>query len=128
MLRSLFSKISVASFVGAAVAQATAGIRNEVNAAKTEFTNKIKAIAFGALLALFGAGLALFATGFIAYAGLIALADVWSMWLAALVIAGALLLIASIFLTIGLRRIHKNSDLRPERLLGAYRRFNLEDD
>ncbi|MBN2176549.1 MAG: phage holin family protein [Demequinaceae bacterium] len=128
MLRSLFSKISVASFVGAAVAQATAGIRNEVIAARDEFTNKIKAIAFGALLALFGAGLALFATGFLAYAALTALADVWPMWLAALVIAGVLLLAAWIFLAVGFRRIRKNADLRPERLLGAYRRFNLDGD
>jgi hypothetical protein len=125
MLRSLFSKISVASFVGAAVAQATASIRQEVTAAKIELTNKIKALAIGILLLAFAAGLALFAVGFLAYAGLTALSSVWPMWLSALVIAGGLLLIASIFLGVGLKKVHQNSDLRPERLVSAYRRFTL---
>lgn len=127
MLRSLFSKMSIASFVGAAVAQATANIRNEVAAAREEFTNKIKALAMGALLAFFGVGLALFATAFLAYAALDALAGVWPTWLAALTVAGTLLLIGMIFAIVGVRRIRKNADLRPERLVGAYRRFGDDD-
>jgi membrane protein implicated in regulation of membrane protease activity len=73
-------------------------------------------------------GLALFATGFLAFAGLIALSEVWPMWLSALVVAAVLFVIAWIFIGVGLRRVRKNSDLRPERLVNAYRRFNLEGD
>jgi hypothetical protein len=127
MLRSLLGKLSLASFVGAAISQATSNIRNEVAAAKAELLEKIRAIIVGAILVLFATGVALFAIGLFAYAATTALADVWPTWLAALTVGGALLVIGLILLSVGLRRIHKNSDLRPERLINAYRRFNIDD-
>lgn len=127
MLRSLLGKLSFSSFVGAAISQATASIRSEVAAAKAEFMAKIKGLILGAILVLFATGVCLFAIALFAFAALTALADVWTMWAAALVVGGVLLLIALILLMIGLRRIRKNSDLRPERLVNAYRRFNLDD-
>ncbi len=121
MLRSLLGKI----LLGGAVAQATSNLRQEVAAVRTEFTNKIKSLIFGAIILAFAVGIALFAIGFLALAALTALSNVWTMWLSALVIAGALLIIAWIFLAIGLRKVHKNSDLRPNRFMNAYRRFTL---
>ena len=123
MFWSLLSK----SLIGGVVAQATASIRHEVASAKTELINKIKALAVGFLFLTFGVGIAVFATGFLAYAAMVALSEVWPTWLAALTVAGVLIAIASIFLSVGLKRIRKNSDLRPERLMNAYRRFNLDD-
>lgn len=122
MFWSLLSK----SLIGGVVAQATAGIRHEVSAAKTELINKIKALAVGFLYLTFAVGVAVFATGFLAYAAMVALSEVWPTWVAALTVAGVLIAIASIFLSIGLKRIRQNSDLRPERLVNAYRRFNLD--
>lgn len=127
MLRSLLGKLSFGSFFGAAISQATASIRNEVAKTKAEFLRKIRSIIHGAVLVLFATGVGLFAVGLFAYAATTALAEVWPTWLAALVVGGSLLLIALILLWVGLHRIHKNSDLRPERLVNAYRRFNLDD-
>lgn len=123
MFWSLLSK----SLIGGVVAQATAGIRREVTATKTELINKIKALAVGFLYLTFAVGIAVFATGFLAYAAMVALSEVWPTWVAALTVAGVLIAIASVFLAIGLKRIRKNSDLRPERLMNAYRRFSLDD-
>jgi hypothetical protein len=127
MLRSLLGRLSFASFVGAAISQATANIRSEVAAAKAEVLAKVRALIYGAVLVLFATGVALFAVGLFAYAATTALAYVWPVWLAALTVGGTLLVIGLILLGAGLRRIHRNSDLRPERLVDAYRRFNLDD-
>ena len=121
MLRSLFSKI----LLGGVVAQATSNLRQEITAAKTEFTSKIKSLIFGIGILALAIGIVLFAIGFLALAGLVALSNVWPMWLSALAIAGALLIIAGIVLAIGRKKIRKNSDLRPDRLMNAYRRFTL---
>lgn len=127
MLRSLLRRLSLASFVGAAISQATANIRSEVAVAKAELLAKIRALIIGAVLILLATGVALFAIGLFSYAATHALAEVWPMWLSAISVGGVLLVIGLILLGIGLRRIRKNADLRPERLMNAYRRFNVDD-
>lgn len=121
MLRSIFGKI----LLGGAVAQATSSLRQEFTAIKIEITNKVKSLLVGIGILAFALGLTLFAVGLLALAGVSALSNIWPTWLAALVMAGVLLLIASIFLGLGLKKIRKNSDLRPDRLVNAYRRFTL---
>jgi magnesium-transporting ATPase (P-type) len=123
MLRALFGKLSFAGLLSTALAQATSMLRYEVQLAKEELRRKIRAIAGGVVFVLIGAAFLFFVVALLLVAALVALSQVWPMWLAALVIAGALLIVASIFLAIGASRIKANSDLRPERAMLAYRKL-----
>jgi hypothetical protein len=121
MLRSLLGKFSVAGLLSALLGQVTTVIRYEIEAAKRELHRKVKAILAGVGLILVGAAFALCVIGLLILAAVDGLANVWPVWLSALVVAGGLLLFASIFFAIGAAKIRNNADLRPERMVSAYR-------
>jgi len=128
MRRSIFEKLSVSSIVAALLGQVLNAIRYELDVAKREFTEKLKALLSGAILVVFALGFLGGATGLFVLAGVHALTYVWPLWKAALVGGAALVLIAAILLAIGTYKIRKNKDLRPERAVSALRRFSAELD
>jgi hypothetical protein len=126
MLRLLLGKFSVSSLLGGIVGQAAGVIRNEIDTARRDFNRKIKALAAGIGLLVVGGAFAFLVIGLTVLAALDGLSNIWPLWLSALVIAGVFLIVAVIFIAVGLKRIRKNSDLRPERVVSAvsaYRRF-----
>ena len=126
MLRSILGKLSVSGIVSALLAQVTATIRHEVDVAKRELARKLKAIATGIGLLIVAAGLIFIVLVLGCVAAVAALSTVWPTWLAALVIAGGFLLVALVLVAVGLTKIRRNLDLRPERLVSAYRAFQLD--
>jgi uncharacterized membrane protein YqjE len=121
MLRSLLGKFSLAGLATALLGQVTTVIRYEIEEAKREFRRKVKAILAGIGLLLVGAAFALCVIGLLILAAVDGLANVWPVWLSALTVAGGLLVFAIIFFAIGAGKIRKNTDLRPERVVSAYR-------
>jgi hypothetical protein len=121
MLRSLLGKFSIAGLVSALLSRVTTVIRYEIEEARREFHKKVKAIITGFILILVGAAFAFCVIGLLLFAAVYALSNVWPVWLSALVVAGGLLLIAIIFFAIGAAKVRKNTDLRPERVVSAYR-------
>ncbi len=126
MLRSLFGKFSVASLLTSLLGPVAIVIRHEIEAARREFRRKVKAILAGIGLILVGAAFALCVIGLLILAAVDGLSNVWPVWLSALAVAGGLLIFASVFFAIGAAKIRNNADLRPERVISAYRAFTGE--
>ena|SRR5438309_11999329 len=107
--------------LGAAAKQvaehASALARLELELAKLEVTRKIASLGKGIGLGL-GAGiLLLFMLGFLLAAGAAALATTLSTWLALLVVAGGLLVVAGLLGLLGLRAIKKGTPPVPEQAI-----------
>ncbi|WAB84584.1 phage holin family protein [Microcella daejeonensis] len=82
-------------------------VRAEIQAAKDEIAGKLKAAGIGAGL-LVGAGLfALFALIVLLFAAVLGLATVMPAWAAALIVGGALLLIAVLVALIGIAALKR---------------------
>jgi hypothetical protein len=128
MARSFFDAFSVSSIVTALLGQVTQAVRHEVELAKQELTRKVKGLLTGGILVALAAALIAGAVILMIIAGVSALTIVWPLWLAALVGGGSLLVLALIFLAIGVAIIKKNKDLRPERAVSALKRFSHEID
>jgi len=90
-------------------------VRAEIELAKAELTQKLKASAIG--IGLFaGAGLlALFAFGVLIAAAVLGLAEAVPGWLAALIIAVALLVITGVLALLGMRAFKRGMPPKPER-------------
>ena len=116
----LFSKFGVGAILTALFSQATAMFRVELEAAKEEFTKKLKGLAAGTGLVAFAMGLFFVSITLLIIAGVAGLTTIWPLWQAALVVGGGVLVIALIFMAIGAVKIKNNKDLRPERAVTAY--------
>jgi magnesium-transporting ATPase (P-type) len=127
MLRSLFGRFSFASLISGALASATSMLRYELELARQELRRKMRAVARGIVYVVIGAAFLFFVVSLLIVAAVVALAQVWPLWLAALVVAGGLLVVAIVFLAVGARKIRKNADLRPERAVRAFRRLSKSD-
>ena len=93
---------------------ASALARLEMELASIELKRKVGALGLGIGLTV-GAGLfALFAIGFGLAAAAVALAIVLDLWLALLIVFGALLLLTGILALLGLNRIKKGTPPVPE--------------
>ncbi len=88
-------------------------IRQEVQLARVETTQKITATAKGAALLLVAGVLAFVAFEALVACGILALAQVISPWLAALIVGGGLLVIAGILAFVGLNNAKKIADPVP---------------
>ena len=78
-------------------------VRAEVALAKAEMAESVRHMVVGAGLAVTGAVLGLFALGTLTATAVIALANVWPAWLAALVVALVLGAVAAISLGLGVK-------------------------
>jgi hypothetical protein len=92
-------------------------VRLEGELAALEIRQKIAALGAGAVLLAAGGVLALFALGFLLATAAAALALVVSTWLALLIVAGALLLLAGVLAALGLGRIKRGTPPVPEQAI-----------
>lgn len=118
-----FGKYIVNALVAATAGRVTGILRNELEDAKLEMQTKAKGLGIGAALVGVALTFMFFATGVFLTAAVIGLAQVWPAWLAALVVGGALILIAGIFVAVGAAKINKNKDLKPERAIAHLTKF-----
>jgi hypothetical protein len=118
-----FGKYVVNALVAAAAGRVTGILRTELEDAKLEMQETAKGIGIGAALVGAATGFLFFATAVIVAAGVIGLAQVWPAWLAALTVGGGLLLIAGILIGVGMAKINKNKNLKPERAINNLGKF-----
>jgi hypothetical protein len=107
--------------LGAAAKQvaehASALARLELELAKLEITRKVASLGKGIGLGLGAAILLVFMLGFLLAAGATALATTLSTWLALLVVAGGLLVVAGLLGLLALRAIKKGTPPVPEQAI-----------
>lgn len=118
-----FGKYIVNALMAATAGRVTGILRSELEDAKEEMRTKAKGLGIGAALVGVAMTFLFFATGILLAAAVIGLSQVWPAWLAALVIGGAILVIAAILIAIGAATINKNKDLRPERAIAHLSKF-----
>ncbi|WP_062313106.1 phage holin family protein [Demequina rhizosphaerae] len=108
-----FGRYFVNAIVAGLLGRISAVIKTEFERAKQEIASKLKGIGVGVGLFV-GAGIfGFFASGVLVAAAVLGLATVWPAWLAALTVAGGLLVIVLILVLIGNALIKKNKDLTP---------------
>jgi len=90
-------------------------LKIEVENAKIEIQTKVRGLTQGLAVVAIGASFAFFAIGAMITAAIVGLSYVWPLWLSALVVGAALLLIAGILAWIGGAKVQKNKNLVPEK-------------
>lgn len=100
-------ELSTAQLVQRLTQQTTTLVKQEVRLAQLELTTKAKRAGIG--IGAFGAAgvLAFYALGVMLAAAVLGLANVVSGWLAALIVAGALLLVAAVLAVLGKTQVSK---------------------
>jgi len=100
-------ELSTAQLLMRVTEQTTALVRQEIHLAQLELSGKAKRAGIG--IGAFGAAglLALYAVGVLLAAAVLGLATVLSGWLAALIVAGAMLLVAAVLGLVGKNQIGK---------------------
>ena len=93
--------------------QTTRLVRAEIALAKAEMTTKAKASGIGAGLFGGAAAIVFYALGVLIWAAVLGLGEAWPLWLSALVIGVAMLLLAGLLAMIGSRQF-KRASTRPE--------------
>ena len=111
--RSLFQLI--ADLPGLLVALAKA----ELNRLKEELATKAKYAGVGIGLFAFAAGMLFFALGCLIAAAILGLALVLPGWASALIVFGALVIIAALLAVIGVRSFNKMGGAAPERTIAS---------
>ena len=83
--------------------------RDELESLKLEITKKVKGVAIGAALFAVAAVFAFLAVIILLFAAVVAIAQVLPMWAAALIVAGALLLMVLVLVLIGTAQFKKGN-------------------
>jgi Flp pilus assembly protein TadB len=83
--------------------------RDELESLKLELTKKVKGIAIGAALFAVAAVFAFLAVIILLFAAVVAIAQVLPMWAAALIVAGALLLVVLVLVLIGMTQVKRGN-------------------
>lgn len=89
-------------------------LRSELDNLKTEITDKIKHAGVGVGLLVGAAAVLFFALGVFTAAAILGLATVLPAWAAALIVGGALVLIAAILVLIGIMQLKRGVPPTPE--------------
>src|SRR5665648_239844 len=101
--------------------ETSALVRQEVELAKAEMTETAQEYAMGAGLIAAAAALAFFAFGALTAAAVTALALVFELWLAALIVAGAYLLVGGIMGAVGYNRLKRGGTPVPDETVETIR-------
>jgi hypothetical protein len=119
------SEQSTAELVKHATEQASRLVRDEIALARAELSEKGKHAGIGA--GLFGGGgvIALYGFGVLLIAAVLGLAEALPTWLAALIVGGALLVIAGILALVGRSQVNQAGPPMPE---GAARSMRADMD
>lgn len=108
------SRRSLFTLIGELPGQVSALVSAELEAFKAEFASKAKNMGLGVGLFVVAGVFGFFATGVLVALAIIALALVLPLWLATLIVAVVLLLIAAIFVLVGLNRVKAATAPDPE--------------
>ena len=123
MSRGSFGKYLGNALFAAVAGRAATIVRTEVEDAKQEIQTKAKGLGVGAVLVIVAGAFALLSLALMMVAAVVGLANVWPLWLSALVIGGGFLLIAGILIAVGMSAINKNKNLKPERAIANLNRY-----
>ncbi|MFZ4895787.1 phage holin family protein [Plantibacter sp. Mn2098] len=94
-------------------------VQAEIALFKAEMTKKATSLGIGAGLLVSALVLVFFAFGTLIAAAVLGLATVLPAWLSALIVGGALLIIAAVLALVGLRKLKTGGNLKPERSIEA---------
>lgn len=94
-------------------------VRQEVQLAKTELTDKARSAGAGAGLLGGGGVVALFATGVLIAAAVLGLAQAMPTWAAALIVAAVLFVVAGVLLMLGRSRLRRATPPVPEQAMAS---------
>jgi predicted phage tail protein len=92
-------------------------VRNEIELLKKEILEKIKHAGIGIGLLVGAGAFAFFFAGVLTAAGILGLAVVLPAWAAALIVAGALLLITVILALVGIAQLRSSTPATPEQTI-----------
>lgn len=116
-MSSNIGKTLVNSVIAAFFGSWFSTVKTEMEIAKIELKYKAKELGKGVGMLVAAAVLSFFMTMILLAAAVAGLAVIWPVWLAALVVAGAILLFVLILALVGSRKIKKNKDIKPERAI-----------
>lgn len=116
-MSSGIGKTLVNSVVAAFFGNWIATIRTEFEIAKIELKIKAKELGKGIGMLVAAAVLGFFLILLLLTGAVAGLAVVWPVWLAALAVAGVILLVVLILVLAGSSKVKKNKDLKPERAI-----------
>ena len=105
---------TIGTLVGRLSEQISRLVRAEIASAKTELTTKAKGIGIGAGLIAAGLVVALYALGVLLYAAVTGIANALPLWLSALIVGVALLLVTGILVGVGVKLLKKGTPPKPE--------------
>jgi high-affinity Fe2+/Pb2+ permease len=105
---------TIGTLVGRLSEQISRLVRAEIASAKTELTTKAKGIGIGAGLIAAGLVFALYALGVLLYAAVAGIANALPLWLSALIVGVALLLVTGILVGVGAKLLKKGTPPKPE--------------
>jgi hypothetical protein len=109
------SEASIADLVKQVSADAQRLVRAEIALARAELSGKARTAATGAGMFGLAGALGWFALGTLVAAAVLGLSLVWPAWLAALAVAGALLLVAGVLVLTGRATLRRISPWAPVR-------------
>lgn len=102
-------KPSIGTLVERLSEQATRLVRSEVALAKAELADKAKRSGIGAGLLVVALVIVLYAVGVLIWSAITGLATVWPLWLSALVVGVAMLLLAGGLAAVGAQQLKKST-------------------
>ncbi|MFO7689697.1 MAG: phage holin family protein [Cryobacterium sp.] len=110
------------ALIGELPGQISTLVRAELDAFKAEFASKAKNIGLGAALFIVAGVFAFFAVGVFIALFVIALALVLPPWLATLIVAVSLLIVAVVLVLVGLNRVKAATEPDPEGVHASIRK------
>ncbi len=110
---SSFAKSAANALFGNIVGRYQTMLKIELERAKADVSAKLKQIGIGSALLAVAYLFAFFALPLLLTAAVAGLSTVWPVWLSALVLGGAVIVIMLILAAIGVSKIKKNKDLTP---------------
>jgi len=108
-----YGRYFVNAIVAGLLGRVTGVLKVEFENAKQEISSKLGKIGAGVGLFAAAGAIGFFMLGVLIAAAILGLSEVWPAWLAALTVAGGMLVIILILVGIGAALVKKNKDLTP---------------
>jgi hypothetical protein len=115
-------KKSLGELLGELPGLLTSLVKDEIEGLKREITSRLAKLGVGAGLFVVAALLGFFALAVLITAAVLGLATVFAPWLAALIVAGVLLVIVAILVAVGLKSIKKGIPPVPEQTVDSLKK------
>jgi amino acid transporter len=115
-------KKSLGELLGELPGLLTSLVKDEVEGLKREITSRLAKLGVGAGLFVAAALLGFFALAVLITAAVLGLATVFAPWLAALIVAGVLLIIVAILVLVGVKSVKKGIPPVPEETVDSLKK------